>query len=94
MYVHHVDLATLDVGLVDVRHHVQRRAGRDQERGLLPDLQRADRERVDWLERYEQSLQPIEIGVREAVRLAVRRCATLWTGKKPLVEVTWLRVAG
>jgi ribonuclease J len=25
--------------------------------------------------------------VREAVRLAVRRCATLWTGKKPLVEV-------
>ena len=25
--------------------------------------------------------------VREAVRLAVRRCATVWTGKKPLVEV-------
>jgi ribonuclease J len=25
--------------------------------------------------------------VREAVRLAVRRCATLWTGKKPVVEV-------
>jgi ribonuclease J len=25
--------------------------------------------------------------VREAVRLAVRRCATLWTGKKPIVEV-------
>jgi ribonuclease J len=25
--------------------------------------------------------------MREAVRLAVRRCATLWTGKKPLVEV-------
>jgi ribonuclease J len=24
---------------------------------------------------------------REAVRLAVRRCATLWTGKKPIVEV-------
>jgi ribonuclease J len=24
---------------------------------------------------------------REAVRLAVRRCATLWTGKKPLVEI-------
>ncbi|MEQ7872566.1 ribonuclease J [Sphingomonas sp. ASV193] len=24
---------------------------------------------------------------REAVRLAVRRCATLWTGKKPVVEV-------
>jgi ribonuclease J len=26
--------------------------------------------------------------VREAVRLAVRRCATLWTGKKPTVDVT------
>ena len=31
--------------------------------------------------------------VREAVRLAVRRCATLWTGKKPLVDVTVLQVA-
>jgi ribonuclease J len=31
--------------------------------------------------------------MREAVRLAVRRCATLWTGKKPLVEVMLLRVA-
>jgi ribonuclease J len=30
--------------------------------------------------------------VREAVRLAVRRCATLWTGKKPLVDVTLLGV--
>jgi len=30
---------------------------------------------------------------REAVRLAVRRCATLWTGKKPLVEVMLLEVA-
>jgi ribonuclease J len=30
--------------------------------------------------------------VREAVRLAVRRCATLWTGKKPLVDVTLLEV--
>jgi ribonuclease J len=30
---------------------------------------------------------------REAVRLAVRRCATLWTGKKPLVDVTLLPVA-
>lgn len=25
--------------------------------------------------------------VRESVRLAVRRCATVWTGKKPIVEV-------
>jgi len=29
---------------------------------------------------------------REAVRLAVRRCATLWTGKKPVVDVTFLKV--
>jgi ribonuclease J len=31
--------------------------------------------------------------VREAVRLAVRRCATLWTGKKPVVDVTLLKLA-
>jgi ribonuclease J len=31
--------------------------------------------------------------VREAVRLAVRRCATLWTGKKPIVEVILLQLA-
>jgi ribonuclease J len=30
--------------------------------------------------------------VRESVRLAVRRCATLWTGKKPIVDVTFLKV--
>ncbi|MBA2771812.1 MAG: ribonuclease J [Sphingomonas sp.] len=30
--------------------------------------------------------------MREAVRLAVRRCATAWTGKKPLVEVVLIRV--
>ena len=29
--------------------------------------------------------------VREAVRLAVRRCATLWTGKKPVVDVTIIK---
>ena len=34
-----------------------------------------------------------EAAVRESVRLAVRRCATLWTGKKPLVEVMMLQVA-
>ena len=34
-----------------------------------------------------------EENVRESVRLAVRRCATLWTGKKPLVDVTMLEVA-
>jgi ribonuclease J len=30
--------------------------------------------------------------LREAVRLAVRRCATEWTGKKPVVDVLVLRV--
>ena len=30
--------------------------------------------------------------MREAVRLAVRRCATLWTGKKPIVEVIPLQI--
>ena len=34
-----------------------------------------------------------EDAARESVRLAVRRCATLWTGKKPLVEVMILQVA-
>ena len=31
--------------------------------------------------------------MREAVRLAVRRCATLWTGKKPMVDVTLMRIS-
>ena len=30
---------------------------------------------------------------REAVRLAVRRCATLWTGKKPIVDVMLIETA-
>ena len=30
--------------------------------------------------------------LREALRLAVRRCATSWTGKKPVVEIMLLRV--
>jgi ribonuclease J len=34
-----------------------------------------------------------EESARESVRLAVRRCATLWTGKKPLVDVTMLQLA-
>ena len=32
--------------------------------------------------------------LREAVRLAVRRCATAWTGKKPLVDVSLVRIGG
>ena len=34
-----------------------------------------------------------EEAMREAVRLAVRRCATLWTGKKPVVDVMLLQLA-
>ena len=34
----------------------------------------------------------MEDQVREAVRLAVRRCATAWTGKKPLVDVSLVKV--
>ena len=33
-----------------------------------------------------------ESRLREAVRLAVRRRATSWTGKKPVVEVSIIRV--
>jgi ribonuclease J len=32
--------------------------------------------------------------LREAIRLAVRRCATAWTGKKPVVDVTLIRTGG
>jgi ribonuclease J len=35
-----------------------------------------------------------EAKVREAIRLAVRRCATEWTGKKPVVDVLLLRSEG
>ena len=31
--------------------------------------------------------------LREALRLAVRRCATLWTGKKPVVDVQLVKIA-
>jgi ribonuclease J len=31
--------------------------------------------------------------MRESVRLAVRRCANAWTGKKPIVEVMVVRFA-
>ena len=42
---------------------------------------------VDSAERAFSAGTP-EDKLREAVRLAVRRCATAWTGKKPLVDVT------
>jgi ribonuclease J len=33
-----------------------------------------------------------EAALREAIRLGVRRAATSWTGKKPVVEVSVIRV--
>ena len=47
---------------------------------------------TDAAERAYDPARDIE-KVREAVRLAVRRCATLWTGKKPVVEVMLVEVA-
>ncbi len=44
---------------------------------------------ADAAERAYEPAQDLE-KVREAVRLAVRRCATLWTGKKPVVEVMFV----
>ena len=46
---------------------------------------------TDAAERAYEPTRDVE-KVREAVRLAVRRCATLWTGKKPVVEVMLLEV--
>jgi ribonuclease J len=47
----------------------------------------------DAAERAYEPTRDVE-KLREAVRLAVRRCATLWTGKKPIVEVMLVEVAG
>ncbi len=33
-----------------------------------------------------------EAGLRESIRLGVRRTATQWTGKKPVVDVSIIRV--
>ena len=45
---------------------------------------------TDSAERAFDASHP-EDKLRENVRLAVRRCATAWTGKKPLVEVMIVR---
>ena len=50
------------------------------------------RDAVDMAARAINPGQP-EDRLRENVRLAVRRCATLWTGKKPVVEVLVVRTA-
>jgi ribonuclease J len=47
---------------------------------------------ADAAERAYEPTRDVE-KVREAVRLAVRRCATLWTGKKPIVDVMMVEVA-
>ena len=46
---------------------------------------------IDAAERAYEPTRDVE-KVREAVRLAVRRCATLWTGKKPVVDVMLVEV--
>ena len=48
---------------------------------------------ADAIDSAERAFNPSasEDQLREAVRLAVRRCATAWTGKKPLVEVMLAR---
>src|SRR5512139_152812 len=45
----------------------------------------------DAAERAYEPTRDVE-KVRESVRLAVRRCATLWTGKKPVVDVMLVEV--
>ena len=40
----------------------------------------------------EQMVALGEEKVREAIRLAVRRCANEWTGKKPVVDVLLVKV--
>jgi len=48
---------------------------------------------ADATDSAERAFDPShpEEKLRENVRLAVRRCATAWTGKKPLVEVMLVR---
>ena len=50
------------------------------------------RDAADAAEKAYEPTRDVE-RVREAVRLAVRRCATLWTGKKPIVEVMLVEAA-
>jgi len=49
---------------------------------------------ADATDTAERAFEPRadEERAREAVRLAVRRCATAWTGKKPVVDVTLVKV--
>ena len=56
-------------------------------------------DRDDFLRDAEEAIEAAlkkgakdEDGLREALRLAVRRVATDWTGKKPVVEIMLMRV--
>jgi ribonuclease J len=67
-----------------------RLAGKVQIRALgVPVEHDRDDFLADAADAAERAYEPTKDAekVREAVRLAVRRCATLWTGKKPIVEV-------
>lgn len=48
---------------------------------------------IDATDSAERAFNPSasDDQLREAVRLAVRRCATAWTGKKPVVDVMLVR---
>ncbi|HEU0311322.1 MAG TPA: ribonuclease J, partial [Sphingomicrobium sp.] len=73
-----------------------RLAGRPQIRlhGVPVEQDRDDflADAADAAQRAYEPARDVE-KVREAIRLAVRRCATLWTGKKPVVEVMLVEVA-
>ncbi|MBU3078275.1 ribonuclease J [Sphingomonas quercus] len=58
-----------------------------------------EEDRADFLADAEEAAAEAAAGggrdrekLREAIRLAVRRCATRWTGKKPVVDVMLLNV--
>ena len=58
-----------------------------------------EEDRNDFLEEAEEAVErAIEKGaanedaLREALRLGVRRVATEWTGKKPIVEIMLMRL--
>jgi ribonuclease J len=58
-----------------------------------------EEDKADFLEEaVEAALDAVADGprdenkLREAIRLSVRRCATSWTGKKPIVDVLLMRV--
>ena len=60
----------------------------------LPVEQDRDDFLVDATDVAARAFEPgmAEDRLREAIRLAVRRCATVWTGKKPMVEVMLIKV--